>query len=579
MKKRIDKKNRFMSMYQEDTGFYLRTGVIDSDGNDTGEDPFMSSLPELIDIGIMGHCVHGMTGLCMKSGVECYQDGLNMKAENMSVENFRKILEQVKGNTYQVALGGRGDVNKHEEFEEILKCCKDNEITPNYTTSGLALTDEEVSITKRYCGAVAVSFYRGDYTYRALDKYISAGIKTNIHYVLGRNSIDEALGYLKEELKLQEEITKMKIMYGTEDRKDSYSVEELQAIIEKKYEGKVLPRGVNAVIFLLHKPVGLGSKENVLTVDDAKLKEFYSLIDGNTFGYKIGFDSCNVPGLLNFTKRLNRASFDTCEAGRWSCYITSDMLMLPCSFDNQDLKWAVDLKKFTVEEAWNSEKFENFRDHFRNSCTSCRKRSACLGGCPIRREIVLCSKPQKDLFTNKEYEKIDFSPGTTIEKAVKELMSYKIKGILASGVFNGVTLCSDTVTMDGAYKEITGKTKAEFDNAQREQMEEWKRKKEEHKEKIPELTKVWMEKGREILQEDKWAYWDEIVPIRLRDMYEGMELGCCLDIAKVLNNNGTLDEAKAVIQSQDHSGMSFRLVCAMVKAFCSRGSEFVDYVK
>lgn len=177
------------------------------------------------------------------------------------------------------------------------------------------------------------------------------------------------------------------------------------------------------------------------------------------------------------------------------------------------------------------------------------------------------------------YKKIEFFAGNTVEQAVNELFGYREKGQLVCGKFNGVTLYLDTVTMDSAYKEITGKTKSEFDKERQEWRENYKRKEQEHKDRIPELSKVWMEKGRDILTEDKWELWDEIVPIRLRDLYHGMELGNCLDIVKILNNNGTLDEAKEIIEIQCHSGMSFELVCAMVKEFCDRGNEFVSYVR
>ena len=69
------------------------------------------------------------------------------------------------------------------------------------------------------------------------------------------------------------------------------------------------------------------------------------------------------------------------------------------------------------------------------------------------------------------------------------------------------------------------------------------------------------------------------VPIRLDDLYHGMELGCCLDIVKELNAGCSLDVAKKIIEDQGHSGMSFGLVCSMVKSFCERGSEFVNYVQ
>lgn len=180
---------------------------------------------------------------------------------------------------------------------------------------------------------------------------------------------------------------------------------------------------------------------------------------------------------------------------------------------------------------------------------------------------------------NKNYKKIDFMCGSNIEDSVKELLNYKERGLLACGDFNGTTLYSDTVTMDGAYTEILGKTKAEFNKGQQEMRDNYKKQEREHKEKIPELSLIWMKKGREVLTEDKWKYWDEIVPIRLGDLYQGMELGCCLEIVKILNNNGTMEEAKIKIESQDHSGMSFGLVRSMVKEFCLRGSEFSDYVK
>lgn len=179
---------------------------------------------------------------------------------------------------------------------------------------------------------------------------------------------------------------------------------------------------------------------------------------------------------------------------------------------------------------------------------------------------------------SKKYKEMDYL-GNDIKSTVNALLKYREEGKLICTEFNGVKLYSDTVTLDGAYKSITGKTKAEFDKAQEEWNENYDREKREHEEKIPELSKVWMERGREVLTEDKWELWDEIVPIRLSDLYRGMELGCCLEIVKILNNNGTLDVAKKEIERQGHSGMSFGLVCSMVREFSNRGKEFIEYVE
>ena len=249
----------------------------------------------------------------------------------MKLEDFAEIARQCSGKTYQFALGGCGDPDQHEHFKDILQICRENKIVPNYTTSGLGITDEIVALTKEYCGAVAVSWYRSDYTLRALQQFIEAGIKTNIHFVLSKRSIDEALS-------------------------------------------ANFPDGINAVVFLLHKPVGLGTHENVLKISD--MNDFISTVTSKKFKYKIGFDSCTVPALVNNLGIIDEDSIDTCEGARWSAYITSNMKMLPCSFDNQNRRWEVDLREKSIQEAWNSEVFEDFRNRLRNACP----------------EIVLCKK-------------------------------------------------------------------------------------------------------------------------------------------------------------------------------------------
>ena len=163
-----DKKYHFKFAFDTETGAYVRTGILDENGMDTGVDPFMASYPHLIDVGIMGHCIHGKTGLCAKAGIGCYQSGLLVEKPNMSLADFRSIAEQSKDRCNQFALGGRGDPDQHEFFEEILKICRENNLVPNFTTSGYGLTPEIAKLCKEYCGAVAVSWYRSEYTLRAI---------------------------------------------------------------------------------------------------------------------------------------------------------------------------------------------------------------------------------------------------------------------------------------------------------------------------------------------------------------------------------------------------------------------------
>ena len=351
---KTDKKNRFISMFDLESGFYMRTGVIDNDGIDTGVDPFMATMPELIDIGIMKSCSNKINGICK---VDCYQGGSSHLGQpNMSLDDYKKVVNQVKGKTLQFALGGRGDPNKHENFKEILEYTKQNNIIPNYTTSGYNLTDEEIQITKDNCGAVAVSQYFCEATDNAINRFIKAGCKTNMHFVLSTETIDYAINMLKN---------------------------------KSQYEG------LNAVVFLIYKPIGLGQKGKVLSVEDVRVSEFFNLVDNGKHDFKIGFDSCSCGGIVNFTKNINLDSIDYCEAARFSCYLDADMNLMPCSFGNQNPKYFVNLNEYTFKEAWNSQVFEDFRNSIKNSCVGCAKKHVCTP-CPIIRGITLCPTIQKE---------------------------------------------------------------------------------------------------------------------------------------------------------------------------------------
>lgn len=338
--------------FDYDTGVYRRTDYLNEEYEETGKDVFAANFPHLIDIGVMGHCTHGRLGLCIKSGVQCYQNGLNIDKPNMSVEDFKKLALECNGLTNQFALGGRGDPNEHEHFEEILRICRENDIVPNYTTSGFQLTDKQIALSKKYCGAVAISWYRSDYTITSVERLVAAGVKTNIHYVLNADTIDEAIEMLE---------------------KDNF------------------PKGINAVVFLTHKPVGLGQKEKCLQPDDPRIYKIYSLIKNKKNNFKIGVDGCFVIGMITSGMEFNMQYLDTCEAARFTCYIDSELKMKPCSFDIED-KFVVDIKNSSIMDGWNSPEFKAARERLYKGCPDCEKNDLCHGGCFLHKDIVLCAK-------------------------------------------------------------------------------------------------------------------------------------------------------------------------------------------
>lgn len=178
----------------------------------------------------------------------------------------------------------------------------------------------------------------------------------------------------------------------------------------------------------------------------------------------------------------------------------------------------------------------------------------------------------------KDYKELDFW-GCHIDDAVKKLQSCKEQNELTFIEFNGVKLYSDVDDEESAYLKVTGITKAEFDENERKRNEDYRNAEIKHKEAIPKLTKKWIKEGEKILNPKYIEMWNKCVPIRLNDLYKGMELKMCLDIVKELNNGCSLEYAKEIIECQGHSGMSFGLICSMIRAFCDRGNEFVEFAK
>ncbi len=354
MRAYFDPSFRFGVSFDPDDGTYFRTNVVDEAGRDTGRDAFMASFPHLVDVGIMGHCNHGISGRCAESGIDCYQSGALRSQPHMSVADFARIADECSGRAFQFALGGRGDPDEHESFRDILAIARSRDIVPNYTTSGWGMTAERATLTAHYCGAAAVSWQRAPHTLRAIRLLLDAGVTTNIHYVLSTWTIDEAYRRLRE---------------GS------------------------FPAGINRIIFLLYKPIGQGDGPGVLDAEDPRVRAFFSLFNSEEYCEVAGFDSCAVPGLLQWAPAVDPASIETCEGARFSAYITPDMHMTPCSFD-QEGKWAVDLAHYSLEEAWLGARFGAFRSHFRRACRGCALHSDCLGGCPVTRDVVLCESIQ-----------------------------------------------------------------------------------------------------------------------------------------------------------------------------------------
>lgn len=101
---------------------------------------------------------------------------------------------------------------------------------------------------------------------------------------------------------------------------------------------------------------------------------------------------------------------------------------------------------------------------------------------------------------------------------------------------------------------------------------------------MQEKIEKWIEEGKKYIYPQRLDEWKKCVEIRANDLYEGDELQNALDIMKVLEEGGSLQEAHDVLYNFGHSGTSYFMTISILLSFAKKGPEFVqneepDYYK
>jgi radical SAM protein with 4Fe4S-binding SPASM domain len=339
-------KQRYTAMFNPHSGFFAR---VEDEG---APEPFWAEHgPELLDIAITNWCDRG----CFF----CYRKS-ERTGRHIAVEDYREVIRQAQGmHTFQVALGG-GNPNQHPDFVEILRLTReDYGIVPNYSTNGRGLTNAVLEASRRYCGAVAVSAYAPYLeTADAVERLAACGITTNVHFILSSRSIDTAIAWLCS-------------------------------------PPEFLARA-HALIFLNYKPVGRRADEKLLANRSPRLEEFFHLATTVRHAWRIGFDTCATTGLMRYGSASD-ISFERCDAGRFSLFVSENLEVYPCSFMVESGYEGVSLRGTTLREIWQqSPSFVHIRAlHALGGCDDCRTPLHCLAGCPVFPQMNLC--PGNDL--------------------------------------------------------------------------------------------------------------------------------------------------------------------------------------
>lgn len=332
----------YKTFFNRKTGLFMR---IEEKGF---PEPFWSEDgPELLDISI--------TNYCTRNCHFCYRQS-NNNGNHMSMSDFKIIMNQAKeAGVLQIALGG-GNPNQHPHFIDIIRNIREKGIIPSYTTNGEELSDDILVATHNYCGAMAISLYPPYDRYEEIVQRIASfKIKLNLHIILKKDTVTLITNWLR-------------------NPPSWFS-------------------NINALIILNYKPIV--SSSNEMVTDRETLTSFYRTVS-ECKNLKIGFDSCCIPGIVTWMN-VNHSLIESCEAARFSAFISEDMKMYPCSFMIRTDKYG-DLHKSTLKEIWqHNESFIDFRRKgLEERCANCCHQDLCKGGCPIFPEINQCGCYSKD---------------------------------------------------------------------------------------------------------------------------------------------------------------------------------------
>lgn len=322
-------------IFRKDTGLFMRWGRTQED------DPQMCPVgPEILDIEIS---VNGCPNACPF----CYKNNRNVPATNMSFETFKTILDKMPPVLTQIAFGITG-VQTNPDFIKMLEYTRSKGIIPNFTLSGIDLTDELADEIVKHIGGLAVSAYESDpnVCYDTVRKFTDRGIEqTNIHLMVSKQTLPFVHRVLSDRLHDQR-LAKM-----------------------------------NAIIFLGVKPKGRAAG-HYEPISFQEFGELLSFAEKNKIA--IGFDSCSAPKYeaavmatdrpVEEKKRMIQFS-ESCESTLFSLYINVHGVAFPCSFSEEGE--GVDVAKATsfTKDVWNNRVLVAFRERLmatiKDGCRHC----------------------------------------------------------------------------------------------------------------------------------------------------------------------------------------------------------------
>ncbi len=308
-----------------------------------------SITPELYDIAITNYCPNNCD--------YCYMNSDMKGSQHMSLKDLEYLFENQLDRhhnilPFQVVLGG-GEPILHPQFIEILRYIRSLDIVPNYTTSGIGLSDAIIKATADYCGGIGLTYHKHvsgekDKEFRKVLERLSTirhKVTVNVHIIVGRDNLTD--------------------------------ISHLMNTFSSKFDHLVLQS---------FKPLGRGADQDVRLFDDAAKDELLSIAKKYYKTGRLAFDAGLIPFFTSYYKELGMSvdqvimGMPTLEA-RYNAFIDTDLNLKPSNFYSGE---GISLRDTDLIEAWQeSALFTDVRSYQNNpskECLSCEVFEACRGG-------------------------------------------------------------------------------------------------------------------------------------------------------------------------------------------------------
>lgn len=158
---------------------------------------------------------------------------------------------------------------------------------------------------------------------------------------------------------------------------DSNTIDEAILRLQKE----AFPSITKAIHFLFTPPENKDPTNDLLTFDHPKVVSFFKLLK-RRFSWDIRVNAQAIPDIHRYYQKIIPKVMEPCEGGRFSCYISPDLTLYPCKYF-KDARYSVSLLDHTLQDAWNSEPFQEFRKIISNHFTGKDKADNCTCSCPL----------------------------------------------------------------------------------------------------------------------------------------------------------------------------------------------------